>query len=639
MAKYVLEILDGDRAGDILPVTGAPLRIGRKAVNDLVLADEKTSGVHCEIVLEGDRHVLRDLGSTNGTFIDQKRVTEVVLTTGDVITVGRLRVRFRDENGGAVAGPDFAVHRLDASRLQRRGSPVLLLVLLVLVAGTVGGYLWWQGQGAAATGGGPAARVRAPLVVAGNKLADLGACEAAAGWRLDAAGAGFVGTVQSHSGQGAFEASRGDDAEAADFAVAALAQPITVFSGRSLVIAAFVQTSGAARIGVRGTCRSSDENTVLQFRHGTPLLGAPDWQRIEAELAVPAGFDRLDVELVALLPLAGSSARIDDVAVTEAGAAQAIDHAMTEGGQRLLGTGTAFAVRSTEPTLLGIAPAAVPVEFRGLVAAGLGALSDLGATLEVVPAERSVTVRARGVDGLEFLFPAEAAGQAMARPTADGWFAAVPAIAATDATDFLLGGERTRVQLRGAAPVTWRGRIAGGVFALEVAATEVELVLGFFADWRRARELLGAVRDDVAAARPGAALTGIRALLRTVPQDSAALGQATALRAELLAQLDAAVAELQRELVQARYFDTRGGFERVKAGVEQLIADYGEDNMEGRDLEELRTAAAARLQQLDQAEEAATRARLEQLGKALRGAGLAGLAGLVEDYTRRQLGN
>ena len=110
MAQYVLEILDGDRAGEVLPVPDGALRIGRKPSNDLVLADEKTSGVHAEVVLEGDRHVLRDLGSTNGTFLDGKRVTEVVLTTGDVVTVGRLRVKFREQGDATGEHPCDPVH-------------------------------------------------------------------------------------------------------------------------------------------------------------------------------------------------------------------------------------------------------------------------------------------------------------------------------------------------------------------------------------------------------------------------------------------------------------------------------------------------------------------------------------------------
>ena len=88
MANYVLEILDGDRAGDVLPVSDRTVRIGRKPTNDLVLADEKTSGVHAEVVLEGDRHVLRDLGSTNGTLVAEQPVAEVPLENQGEFTVG-----------------------------------------------------------------------------------------------------------------------------------------------------------------------------------------------------------------------------------------------------------------------------------------------------------------------------------------------------------------------------------------------------------------------------------------------------------------------------------------------------------------------------------------------------------------------
>ena len=43
MAQYVLEILDGDRAGTVVPLKEDPVRIGRKSENDLVLTDEQVS--------------------------------------------------------------------------------------------------------------------------------------------------------------------------------------------------------------------------------------------------------------------------------------------------------------------------------------------------------------------------------------------------------------------------------------------------------------------------------------------------------------------------------------------------------------------------------------------------------------------
>ena len=130
MANYVLEILDGDRAGEVLPVGDSTIRIGRKTGNDIVLTDEKTSGVHCEIMPEGDRLVLKDLGSTNGTFLDGKRVTELVLTPGDIVTIGRTKVKYRElgddsagagDYGDADAG-EFAMRKIDAGRLKKRGA-------------------------------------------------------------------------------------------------------------------------------------------------------------------------------------------------------------------------------------------------------------------------------------------------------------------------------------------------------------------------------------------------------------------------------------------------------------------------------------------------------------------------------------
>src|SRR5262245_7124463 len=206
MAQFVLEILDGDRAGEVVSLA-ASLRSGRKPANDLVLADEKTSGVHAEIVPEGDRFVLRDLGSTNGTFLDGRRITEVVLSPGDAFMIGRVHLRFRtDGEAGAGAGDagdeSMSLGRLDQKRLSAskpKSSVALLLVLLVLAAGA-GGFVWWRnqqtgGEGIAAAGHG----IKRPLVVPDNRLLDAGSCESDQGWDLKLAGAPFSATARSHT--------------------------------------------------------------------------------------------------------------------------------------------------------------------------------------------------------------------------------------------------------------------------------------------------------------------------------------------------------------------------------------------------------------------------------------------------------
>lgn len=62
--------------------------IGRRDSNDLVLDDESASRVHAYISYERHRHVLRDAGSLNGTFVNKKPVDNYVLKHGDKIVIG-----------------------------------------------------------------------------------------------------------------------------------------------------------------------------------------------------------------------------------------------------------------------------------------------------------------------------------------------------------------------------------------------------------------------------------------------------------------------------------------------------------------------------------------------------------------------
>jgi Protein of unknown function (DUF3662)/FHA domain len=88
-----------DVDGHAYPLLGALTIVGRGADVDVVLDDPGVSRRHAEIrvTTDGPRLVahLRDLGSTNGTFIDGSRVTGAALRDGNRITMGRTRLTFR----------------------------------------------------------------------------------------------------------------------------------------------------------------------------------------------------------------------------------------------------------------------------------------------------------------------------------------------------------------------------------------------------------------------------------------------------------------------------------------------------------------------------------------------------------------
>ncbi|MFJ6694754.1 FHA domain-containing protein [Streptomyces sp. NPDC091272] len=79
----------------LFPAPGpAPLRIGRGTDNGLRLSHETVSRRHAELVLQGGLWILRDLGSTNGTCVNGRRVTgPAVVNDGDQVSFGRMTFR------------------------------------------------------------------------------------------------------------------------------------------------------------------------------------------------------------------------------------------------------------------------------------------------------------------------------------------------------------------------------------------------------------------------------------------------------------------------------------------------------------------------------------------------------------------
>ncbi|MFF8092766.1 FHA domain-containing protein [Streptomyces sp. NPDC016675] len=76
------------------PGTGHPLRIGRDPANGLRLTHETVSRVHAELSRQGGMWVLRDLGSTNGTTVNGRRVIgAAVVREGDLIGFGQMAFR------------------------------------------------------------------------------------------------------------------------------------------------------------------------------------------------------------------------------------------------------------------------------------------------------------------------------------------------------------------------------------------------------------------------------------------------------------------------------------------------------------------------------------------------------------------
>lgn len=76
--------------------------IGRNTDNDVSLDDPTVSGLHAKIISFFRPTYVQDQRSTNGTFVNGKRVTEHTLAAGDVITIGTHRLVFEPDVGDAL---------------------------------------------------------------------------------------------------------------------------------------------------------------------------------------------------------------------------------------------------------------------------------------------------------------------------------------------------------------------------------------------------------------------------------------------------------------------------------------------------------------------------------------------------------
>ncbi|MEA2573326.1 MAG: hypothetical protein QOH93_624 [Chloroflexia bacterium] len=92
-----LQPLDGDMAGRNFAITKTLLTVGRGLDNDLVIDDARVSRHHAQVVYRHGHHLLRDLRSTNGTFVNNQPVEAVVLAPGDMISFGGFEILFKQE--------------------------------------------------------------------------------------------------------------------------------------------------------------------------------------------------------------------------------------------------------------------------------------------------------------------------------------------------------------------------------------------------------------------------------------------------------------------------------------------------------------------------------------------------------------
>lgn len=131
-----LTIANGELAGRQIELPEERFVIGRSASASLTLDESAVSGQHCALSKRGERYILRDLDSTNGTRLNGAPIREARLKSGDRVAVGDTEMMFEDDTvapGQTVSAPAFSTRKTT----RWRGIVVMVLIGAITLGATV----------------------------------------------------------------------------------------------------------------------------------------------------------------------------------------------------------------------------------------------------------------------------------------------------------------------------------------------------------------------------------------------------------------------------------------------------------------------------------------------------------------------
>lgn len=131
-------IASGERAGQRVDFDQDKVTIGRSDSNTFTMDMPSVSAEHCALILRGNRYIVRDLDSTNGTSLNGTPIREARVRHGDIIKVGDVELLFEDESSEA----DYT-QRLDAFSTRKSGRWKVVIAVILVTALTVTAGVWF----------------------------------------------------------------------------------------------------------------------------------------------------------------------------------------------------------------------------------------------------------------------------------------------------------------------------------------------------------------------------------------------------------------------------------------------------------------------------------------------------------------
>ena len=601
-SRYAILFTGGERSGERMPIA-ARLTLGRRGNNDVKLNDSKVSGAHAELCVEEGRPVLRDLGSTNGTFLEGKRIDEIPLDHGDRVSIGDNEFTLLDTTRPEPAPresfiPEAEQTIVDVPKVKvvqdvshTKQSPLALIGSLLLIGAIVGGgayYYLLQQRGSAVA--------EAPPPEPGNMLGASWSFEASedgedatSTWALAAEEHGAAFEVESAARSGSQCLAAAIDGAPA---VASMLAPLST-TGRTYAISGYARCDGdAVALIVARFGDADDPEGDVTIPVGS--TDASDWTAIEAEVVPPDGADQLRLQLVA----AGGSGevRFDDLSVVEGAMASGSPVEINQfefgrSGESILirrGGARVMAIGGTEFTTPdGVVHDAGRFVADGRILLAGGNDAAYGSSFEAGENGATWTLTWSGV-------PADGADQAtlpitLLPPLSDVAVGLLrdgrlepyrESFEVTDVDGLILGEGAARMRIRLTPSVVAVGRPGGGRFELGLrpgvgaGGLEIACQVDFVAEKTQAASLLNEARDIEADGRLGEALAVLDRIANEFPFDEPTLAEAENRRAQILRERDRLAKELRETSERAEFLQSPTAFRAAEELAEAAATSF-----------------------------------------------------------------
>jgi len=635
--KYIIQITKGQDKGKKYPVEEARTTLGRKPGNSITFPDIKVSGVHAEIVFEQGRPVVRDLGSTNGTWLEGRKIDEVVLSEGDKITLGDVEFLFLAE-GAETPAPGQESQGMDEVRVihdvrpVRRGMGGLILLIILLLGLGGAGYYWFayvKTEGSSK----PLETRRGNLLASGwsfeGSTRGKGLAEA---WSQESQNGSSFRAIkrQARSGAYAFKASMQDGGHAR----AAYTKLLNVNPRRCYTASAWVMVSGNAMLALKASFLKGGEDAdsvehLLTDEFASGREEGLDYIKIEGTVFPPPEAKKMEFKIVA----AGKGeVVVDDVELFEKSSAEP-SQVGTSGVMDFFSCDEGFQVRRISSTLFmggrilaNVASGEDGINVYDSSSAGFGSKDGgylyCGPDLGLVRAGRTLEVNAEKIQGTCTL-PALPGGTVQATRycfdlmeefakhglgvlTGEEFSLFDGAFPVQTANALLFGGSHDRVKIDFERPVQVVGEDlkTGGVSVqcLFKPGEPVNFCFNIQSDFteeaRQAQSMVQQANKAEQGKRYSEALNLIEQITKRYPYNDAVMDRAEELRSSILEIKRKTLSDIQDRLRSAKFLNTPERFTSLEGICQNALQRFPEDkDIEGA-LQEVREKSGALLKEI-----------------------------------------